>query len=85
MVLMDRGYLDVGVMNKVESLHLGYIIPAKDNPKVLRYKGMEMKYCDRGLSYIVLNDIMQSGKESVEARFVHMVYYPGGKRHDFSF
>ena len=85
MVLMDRGYLDVGVMKKVEALHLGYIIPAKDNPKVLGFERMEMKYCDRGLSYIVLNDIIQSGKESVEAMFVHMVYYPRGKMHDFSF
>lgn len=84
MVLMDRGYLDVGVMNKVESLHLRYIIPAKDNPKVLRYKGMEMKHCDRGLSYLVLHDIIQSGRGSVEARFVHVVYYPGGRKHDFS-
>ena len=82
---MDRGYLDVGVMNKVESMYLRYIIPTKDNPKVLRYKWIEMKYCDRGLSYLVLHDFIQSGKESVEARFVHIVYYPSGKRHDFSF
>ena len=27
MVLMDRGYLDSGVMRNVESLHLRYIIP----------------------------------------------------------
>ena len=42
-VLMDRGYLDVGVMRKVEALNLEYIIPAKDNSKVLRFKEMEMK------------------------------------------
>lgn len=35
MVLMDCGYLDTGVMKKVESLNLTYIIPAKDHPKVL--------------------------------------------------
>ena len=44
MVLMDRGYLDAGVIRTVESLNLEYIIPAKDNPKVLKYRKMEMKY-----------------------------------------
>ncbi len=84
-VLMDRGYLDVGVMKKVEALGLKYIIPAKNNPKVMRFREREMKHCDRGFSYLVLHDFMQSGKESVEAVFVHVVYYPGRKRHDFSF
>ena len=36
MVLMDRRYLDAGVIRTVESLNLEYIIPAKDNPKVLK-------------------------------------------------
>ena len=45
---MDWGYLDVGMMNKVKSLHLRYVIPTKDNPKVLRYNGIEIKYCDGG-------------------------------------
>ena len=43
-VLMDRGYLDAGVIRTVESLNLEYIVSAKDNPKVLKYKKMEMKY-----------------------------------------
>ncbi|KPV47497.1 hypothetical protein SE19_00800, partial [Acidiplasma aeolicum] len=36
-VLMDRGYLNAGVIIGVESLKLKYIIPAKGNPKVLKY------------------------------------------------
>ncbi len=37
---MDVGYLDVGVIRTVESLKLEYIIPAKDNSTVLKYKKM---------------------------------------------
>ena len=85
MVLMDRGYLDVGVMKKVEALHLGYIIPAKDNPKVLRFKNMTMKYSDSGFSFTVVRDTISSGKESTDSNFVHVVYYPNGKKHDFAF
>ncbi len=85
MVLMDRGYLDAGVIRTVESLNLEYIIPAKDNPKVLKYKKMEMKYSNRGFQFLVINDRISSGKESVETNFVHIVYYPDRKRHDFSF
>ena len=59
-VLMDRGYLDVGVMRKVEALNLEYIIPAKDNPKVLRFKEMEMKHCDSGFSFLVIGDNVSS-------------------------
>ena len=44
MVLMDRGYLDAGVIRTVESLKLKYIIPARDNKKVLTYKKMQLKY-----------------------------------------
>ncbi len=84
-VLMDRGYLDVGVMKKVELLNLKYIIPAKDNPKVVRFKEMEMKYSTTGFSYLILNDIISSGSESIETKFVHVNYYPHRKKHDFSF
>ena len=84
-VLMDRGYLDVGVMRKVEALNLKYIIPAKDNPKVMRFKGMEMKYCDSGFSFLVIKDNVSSGVESIEMKFVHVIYYTDRKRHDFSF
>ena len=81
---MDRGYLDAGVIRTVESLKLKYILPAKDNHKVLKYKKMEMKYYN-GISFLVINDTISSGKESVETNFVHIVYYPDRKRHDFSF
>lgn len=79
MVLMDRGYLDVGVMNKVASLNLKYLIPAKDNPKVLEFKNMAMKYSDSGFSFLVVGDTLSSGKESTDSNFVHVVYYPHGK------
>ena len=59
-VMMHRGYLDVGVMRKVEALNLEYIIPAKDNPKVLRFKEMEMNYCDSGFSFLVIGDNVSS-------------------------
>ena len=84
-VLMDRRYLDAGVIIKVESLKLKYIIPARDNPMVLKYKKMEMKHCGNGISYLIINDRISSGKESVETGFVHIIYYPDRKRHDFSF
>ena len=84
MVLMDRGYLDAGVIRTVESLNVKYIVPAKDNPKVLKYKKMEMKYYN-GIQFLVINDTISSGKESVKTNFVHIVYYPDRKRHDFSF
>ena len=85
MVLMDRGYLDVGVMKKVETLNLKYLIPAKDNPKVLRFKDMEMKYYDSGFSFLVINDTISSGRELIETKFVHVIYYSDKKEHDFSF
>ncbi len=85
MILMDRGYLDTGVIRKVESLHLRYIIPAKDNSKVLRFKEMEMKHCDSGFSFLVISDTVSSGSEYIETKFVHVIYYPDRKRHDFSF
>ena len=83
-LLMDRGYLDVVVIRGVESLKLKYIIPVRDNKKVLKYKKMEMKYYN-GIQFLVINDTISSGKESVKANFVHIVYYPDRKRHDFSF
>ena len=84
-VLMDRAYLDAGVIIKVESLKLKYIIQARDNTRVLKYKKMEMKHCDNGISYLIINDKISSGKESVETGFVHIIYYPDRERHDFSF
>ena len=68
----------------MESLKLEYIIPARDNPKVLKYKKMEIKYYN-GISFLVINDTISSGKESVKTNFVHIIYYPDRKRHDFSF
>ena len=46
---------------------------------------MEMEHCDNGISYLIINDKISSGKESAETEFVHIVYYPDRKRHDFSF
>jgi len=85
MVLMDRGYLNTAVMKRVESLNITYIIPAKDNAKVLRFKRMDMKYSGKGFSFLVIGDRISSGSECVDANFVHVIYYPRGKRHDFSF
>jgi IS4 transposase len=45
---------------------------------------MEMKYYN-GIQYLVINDTISSWKELVETNFVHIVYYPDRKRHDFSF
>ena len=84
MVLMDRGYLDAGVIRTVESLNVKYIVPAKDNPKVLKYKKMEMKYYN-GIQFLVINDTISSNSESAKTNFVHLIYYPDRKRHDFSF
>ena len=64
-VMMDRGFLDVSVRRKVEALSLEYIIPAKDNPKVLRFKEMEMKHCDSGFSFLVISDTISSGSEYI--------------------
>lgn len=83
-VLMDRGYLDAGAIRTVDSLNLECIIPAKDNKKVMKYKNMEMKYYN-GIQFLVINDTVSSGKESVKTNFVHIIYYPDRKRHDFSF
>lgn len=83
-VLMDRGYLNAEVIIKVESLKLKYIIPARDNHKVLKYKKMQMKHCENWLSFLIINDKISSGKESVKARFLHIIYYPDRNRHDFS-
>jgi len=58
-VLMDRGYLDSNVMDTVDSMGLKYIIPAKDNNKVKKFKKMDLKYCrvnGHEFSFIVLKD-----------------------------
>ena len=44
-----------------------------------------MKYCDSGFSFLVIRDTISSGSESIETKFVHVIYYPDRKRHDFSF
>ena len=46
---------------------------------------MEMKHCDSGFSFLVISDTVSSGSESIESKFVHVIYYPDRKRHDFSF
>ncbi|WMT50590.1 MAG: hypothetical protein RE471_06300 [Ferroplasma sp.] len=81
---MDLGYMNAGVIIRVESLKLKYIIPAKDNKKVLKFRKMEMEHCDNGISYLIINDKISSGKESAETEFVHIIYYPDRKRHNFS-
>jgi hypothetical protein len=43
-----------------------------------------MKYYNN-ISFLVINDTISSGKESVNTNFVHIVYYLDRKRHDFSF
>ncbi len=83
-VLIDRGYLDVGVIKTIEGHKLEYIVPAKDNTKVKKFKKMEMEY-HNSFSFLVIRDTISSGKESVNSSFVHVVYYPDGKKHDFSF
>ncbi|MEM3192661.1 MAG: hypothetical protein QW292_11385 [Candidatus Parvarchaeota archaeon] len=75
MALMDRGYHDVGVMKKMEYLGLKYLVPAKDNSKVLGAKRMEMIHTDRGLSYLALGDIISPGFEGIDASFVDVLYY----------
>ena len=85
-VLMDRGYLDSDVMNTGDSMKLKYIIPAKDNNKVIKFKKMDLKYCKvngHEFSFIVLKDSIGSIKKA-NANFVHIIYY-SHKKHDFSF
>ena len=86
-VLMDRGYLDSDVMNTVDSMKLKYIIPAKDNGKVKRFKKMALKYCKdaygKEFSFMVIRDSIGSIKKA-NANFVHIIYY-SHKKHDFSF
>lgn len=72
-VLMDRGYLDSDVMDTVYSMGLKYIIPAKANHKVIKFKKMDLKYC-KGIyghefSFIVLKDSIGSLKKAY-ANFV---------------
>ncbi len=86
-VLMDRGYLDSDVMNTVDSMKLKYIIPAKDNHKVLKFKKMALKYSKDAygheFSFTVLKDNIGAVNKA-NANFVHVVYY-SHKKHDFSF
>ena len=84
-VLIDRGYLAADVFNRIDSLNLKYIVPVKDNPKTLRFKSMEMKHSDDGFSYFTVKDTISSGREDAESTFVHVIYYPGDREHDFSF
>ena len=84
-VRMDRRGLAVSVMKKVEALSLEYTISAKDNSKFLGFKEMEVKHCDSGFLFLVVSNTVSSGIESIKAKFVHVIYYPDRKRHDFSF
>ena len=85
-VLMDRGYLDAGVMNGMDIMGMKYIVPAKDNPKVLRFREEEMHYSAKNdLSFLVVNDSIDSGREVAKANFVHVRYHRDGKLHDFCF
>ena len=85
-VLMDRGYLDAGVMNGMDIMGMKYIVPAKDNSKVLRFREEEMHYSAKNdLSFLVVNDSIDSGREVAKANFVHVRYHRDGKLHDFCF
>ncbi len=85
-ILMDRGYLDAGVMNDMDIMGMKYIVPAKDNPKVLRFREKEMHYSAKNdLSFLVVNDSIDSGKEVAKTTFVHVRYHRDGKLHDFCF
>lgn len=70
-ILMDRGYLDAGVMNNVDTMGMKYIVPARDSPRVLRLKKKDTNYSER--------------REVAKASFVHVKYHKDGKLHDFSF
>jgi Transposase DDE domain. len=74
-ILMDRGYLDAGVMGTVDSMHLKYTVPAKGNKKTLGFKIMDMKYSQKeNISYLVADDQASSGKETAHSSFVHVLY-----------
>ena len=63
-ILMDRGYLDAGVMNGIDAKGMKYIVPARDNPKVLRLKKKDTNWSERkDLSFLVVNDSIDSGRE----------------------
>ena len=64
--------------------NIGFLLHKKGGVKV-KYKKMEMEHCNNGISYPIINDKISSGKESAETEFVHIIYYPDRKRHDFSF
>ncbi len=88
-VLIDRGYLDAAVMKTVDDMNLKYIVPAKENSKVKKFKDMDMRYSDRiRAGYLILRDTISSGKTGVESNFVHIIYYTGKgdfhRKHDFS-
>ncbi|MHB1806500.1 MAG: transposase [Thermoplasmataceae archaeon] len=70
-ILMDRGYLDAGVMNGIDTMGMKYIVPARDNPKVLRLKKKDTNWSER--------------KEVAKSNFVHVKYHKDGKLHDFCF
>lgn len=42
-VLINREYIDANVMNIVDAMGLKYIIPAKDNKKVIKFKKLGLK------------------------------------------
>ena len=44
LVLVDRGYLDVGVLRNIENLGLKYIVPAKENPKTKNFMNYPLQY-----------------------------------------
>jgi len=68
------------------SLRMKYIVPARDNPEVLRLKKKDTDYSERNdLSSLVVNDSIDSGREVAKASFVHVKYHKDGKLHDFSF
>jgi hypothetical protein len=85
-ILMDRGYLDAGVMNNVDTMGMKYIVPARDNPKVLGLKKKDTNWSERkDLSFLVVNDSIDSGREVARSNFVHVKYHKDGKLHDFCF
>ncbi|MGC9124199.1 MAG: transposase [Thermoplasmata archaeon] len=77
LVLVDRGYLDVGVLRNIENLGLKYIVPEKENPKTKNFMNYPLQYSSI--------DELSDGKNRVASNFVRVRYWNEGKFHDFAF
>jgi len=62
-ILIDRGYFDAGVLEKIGDLGLKYIIPAKENPKTRMFLGYQLKWSEMNhCYYVVIEDKIKKGK-----------------------